>query len=162
MTTYAEQIAFEKQKIAMFQSKIEQCEKRILSLNFLMEDSNDDLDAMASYIITASSNVRTTYSPPTGVKNKNDTEEVRSPRKRLANNTIKLLMKIGKEGIDLKDLVKYARENNLDMTDQNIRNFAMIYRRQYGYIENPRKGFYRLTDAGNAAIESIKSESLDV
>lgn len=147
MTSYAEQIIVEKQKIAMFQGKIEQCQKRILSLEFLMADSDDELDALASNMITASTS---NYETATVLS-----AEVRHPKKRLADNTIKLLKKIGKDGIDLRDLVKYATINNLGMTDQNIRNLAMIYRKQYGFIENPRKGFYRLTEIGLSAVEAL-------
>lgn len=160
MTSYAEQIAIEKQKIAMFQSKIEQCQKRILSLEFLMADSDDALDAFASGMITAStpSHVAASSVPHQLGDNKikaDDNEYIRTPKKRLAENTIKLLKQIGIDGKELKDLAMYSKENNLGMTDQNIRNFAMIYRKQYGFIENPRKGFYRLTEVGRNAIEAL-------
>jgi hypothetical protein len=159
MTSYLDQIAVEKQKIDMFQGKIDQCKKRIASLEFLMGDSDDALDALASNMITATTHDVAPIPLASAVAGKeiqpSVAHDVREPKKRLADNTVKLLKLIGKEGKELKELVDYSMKNNLNMRDQNIRNFAMIYRKQYGYIENPRKGFYRLTEAGQNAVETL-------
>lgn len=147
MTTYSEQIAIEKQKIEMFQSKIEQCKKRISSLEFLMEDSGDELDALASNMITATTSEQAVHTPSHFV--------VRTPKKRLGPKAIKLLKYIGSEGKELKELVVFAKENNMNLNDGNLRNFAMIYRKNYGYLESPHSGFYRLTKVGKNAIAAL-------
>jgi hypothetical protein len=145
MSHLLEQIAVEKQRITVFEAKIAHCRKRIESLEYLIQDSDDELDTLASsssakYKATAKQNLKAGDSTDGYVRSKP-----------LGESQLKLLRFLGKEGKSLKDMVAFAKSHNLDMTDQNVRNFAMIYRKKYGYIESPHMAFYRLTSSGEKA-----------
>ena len=156
MSQYAEQIEIEAQKIALYKTKIEQCQKRIESLKFLMTDSEDALDSLTSNMIGAASKLPATDTSSQRIKSletlPNKQESTRKPGKSLSQKAIAILKFIGIDGKTLSQIIEYANLINLGMTDGNIRNFAMIYRKDFGYLENPQRGFYRLTEKGLDAI----------
>ena len=147
MSHLKEQIAIEKQRIAVFEAKIEHCKKRIASLEFLIQDSDDELDTLATNSVTKNKATVT----KNGSTDDNTDGYVRS--KPIGENQLKLLRFIGKEGKSLKDIMVFSEEKNLDITDQNIRNFCVIYKKKYGYIESPHMAFYRLTSSGEKAAQ---------
>lgn len=150
MSHLHEQIAIERQRIAVFEAKIANCKKRIESLEFLIRDSDDELDTLASN--TANINSRHGGQITHGVG-----EAKSSTRKRpIGEEQLKLLKFIGSDGKALKDLVVFSKEKNLGMNDTYLRNFASIYRKRYGLLESPHTGFYRLTVAGQNAVNSAK------
>lgn len=144
MSHLLEQIAVEQQRIAVFEAKIANCKKRIESLEYLLQDSDDELDTLAS--ISSVTGI-----PVTPQKNAKTGGYVRT--KPMGEKQRRLLKFIGKDGKALKEMFDFANANNLGMTPQNIRNFAMIYRKRYGYIESPHTGFYRITESGINAIK---------
>jgi hypothetical protein len=142
MSHLLEQIAVEKDRISVFEKKIEHCKKRIEYLEFLIQDSVDELDTLASSSVAKN---KATVKQKVNVVDNAD-GYVRS--KPIGENQLNLLRFIGKEGKSLKDMVEFAKTNKLNMADPNVRNFAMIYRKKYGYIESPYMAFYRLTESG--------------
>jgi len=146
MSYLQEQIAVEKQRITVYEAKIEKCKKRIESLEFLMQDSDDELDILAANTATVKPMIPSQSSNEVNVMTGNR-------RRAIGGNQLALLRFIGTEGKTLKDMVAFSNENNFGMDDQNLRNFAMIYRRRYKLLENPHPGFYRLTIAGQDAIK---------
>lgn len=143
MSHLQDQIKIEQQRIAVFEAKIAHCKKRIESLEFLIRDSDDEMDTLASSAVIVSQQKPSGSAGVTG-----------GSRKRPINEkSKKLLQYIGKEGKATKQLVAFSDEQKLELSDQNIRNFAMIFRKRYGLLESPHPGFYRLTEAGQNAIK---------
>lgn len=147
MSYFIEQIAVERQRIAVFESKIEKCKKRIESLEFLIQDSEDELDTLAS-------NTSIDTNKNTAKVSSNQSEGSYVRKKPINSNTLTLLRFIGTDGKSIKDMVAYAKTHNLGLSDQNIRNFAMKYRKLYCLLDNPHTGFYRLNSDGVNAIKA--------
>lgn len=148
MSHLQDQIEIEKQRIAVFEAKIANCKKRIQSLEFLIHDSADELDTLASSTATIS----TIHSGQLSIGG-NSGSAVGARKRAIGTEQIKLLKFIGPDGKQLKELIAFSKENGLDMNDTYLRNFASIYRKRYGLLENPHPGFYRLTEAGQNAIK---------
>jgi len=147
MSHLHEQIAIEKQRIAVFEAKIANCKKRIESLEFLILDADDELDTLASNTAKIGSHhdAQTTYGMA---------ESKSGTRKRpIGEAQLALLKFIGSDGKALKELVAFSKEKNLGMNDTYLRNFASIYRNRYGLLDSPHMGFYKLTEAGKNAIK---------
>ena len=146
MSYLQDQIAVEKQRIAVFESKIDQCKKRIASLEYLLQDSSDELDTLASN--TVPTNISAAMQGSVTL-----TADAYVRTKPIADKQLRLLKFIGKEGKKLKEMIEFSNLNNLDMTPENIRNFVVVYKKRYGLIESPHSGFYQLTKTGINAIE---------
>lgn len=146
MSYLTEQIELEKKKIALFQAGIENCNKRIKKLESLEE--GDELDTFVSSMISTplqlSNNDKT---------NVDENTAMRIPKKRIADKTITILRHFGKEGKSLKDTVAYSIANKIGLNENNIRNLAMIYKNDFGYLESPSRGFYKLTELGQNAVK---------
>lgn len=164
MPNYDQEISIERQRIAVFVAKLDQCRQRLASLEYLKSNAEDALDTWASNIIETGAQISADYqvalSKTTTLKGSNSVQVNHSSvgaitvmRKKLSEKALKLLSYIGKEGKSLQQLAEFVGRNDLDMTNQNIRNFAMVYRKNFHYIENPRVGFYRLTDLGEEVIQ---------
>lgn len=174
MPNYEEEISLERQKIALFLAKLDQCKQRLASLEFLKSNAEDSLDAWASKIIKNEMPDLTEYQAALATtitlevsnslqKNYISAGAITISRKKLGKKALTFLSYIGKEGKSLQHLSEFAKKNELGMTNQNIRNFAMVYRKNFQYIESPRVGFYRLTDLGYEVVQKqileLKSET---
>lgn len=135
----------------MFQAQIDKCLKRIESLRFLSQDSPDELDTLATSMLGISSD---SILPSKSTQNEKIEFEPR--RKRFTDKSLKILKFIGREGKSLRELVTFCQENAMNMTDANLRNFAMQYR-GYGLIDSETKGFYKLTEFG---MESVQKQEI--
>lgn len=153
MSGYAEDYAKEEQLYTLYMRKAEHHKKRMESIKYLMDGSVDELDAAAASMLIENAGIGAT-------SGKGDVREAtyraaiddQYPKKRMSDKTIQLFQFIGLEGKALPKLTNFADEKALGWKDHNIRNMMMQYRKNYGFIESPRNGFYQLTQKGLDAI----------
>jgi hypothetical protein len=175
MSIYEEKISLERKKISFFQSKIEQCNKRIASLEFLQNSIDDAWDTLASGIVETLPKQKVTTETEDEIdkidaQSSNLGKDLLSnfesmqpafthPRLGIRDRSRVILDFIGRAGKSLQEIEAFAERSGFKMTNQGIRNFAMIQRKNFGYLESSKKGFYSLTDRGERAIrEQIESQ----
>ena len=146
MSYLTEQIELEKKKIELLKEAIDNCYKRISKLESL--DKGDKLDAFVSSMIRTNSQAIVNEKSIIG-----EIEPIRSPGKRIADKTKAILKFFGSEGRYIKDAVDYSNANNIGLNENSIRNLAMTYRKDFGYLESTGRGFYRLTELGQEAVK---------
>lgn len=67
---------------------------------------------------------------------------------------------LGEEGKTFPQVEAFLSAGGASMTPGAARTGLMNYRKDFGFVENPRKGFYRATKKGLDAIEAQKGEGL--
>ena len=61
---------------------------------------------------------------------------------------------IGLEGKSYEDVRLYIHDRDLKISEGAVRTALMNYRKDNGFIENPKKGFYRTTERAMRFIEA--------
>lgn len=79
--------------------------------------------------------------------------------KRLPSNWKMLLQFIGADGKNAEQVRAFAKQHDL-MTWDTARAGLMNYRRDFGLLEPTKRGFYKLSQKGLAAITATEDESL--
>jgi|GEM_PF-3949145 len=69
----------------------------------------------------------------------------RFPR-RIPYNWVSLLTFIGRDGKTLAEVEKFVEAHAFKMKAGSVRTGLMNYRKDFGFVENPRAGFYVATD----------------
>lgn len=150
--SYASLIRQEEAKVALLRAKIAECERRIEVLRSLL--SSDDLDA---YLQKSVSSEGTGTAPwpfaqpvPTstsaGFGQPSAGQPFVEPRRRLSEDVVGLLRHIGAAGKTLDELEEYCRVWGLSHDRAAIRSLMSSYRIRHGFIDNPKNGFFRLTE----------------
>lgn len=160
MENYADVIARERQKIELLRKKIRECETRIASLTG--SDSLDDL--LEKELLAQQSPAAEQKASPQPARapavSELAAEETRERTKRLTDKWVRVLQYIGKEGKAFPQLSQFVAENGIGLTDGALRTGLMNLRKENGYVGNPRKGVYFVTDAALEAIEAKKRRDL--
>lgn len=84
---------------------------------------------------------------------------VRSPRQ-LPQSWVSILTFLGPEGKTNAEVVEFIARENLKITPEAVRAGLMNYRRDFGMVENPKRGFYRATEKALQMIKTQTNESL--
>ncbi len=83
----------------------------------------------------------------------------RKPRQ-LPEKWVKILSFIGADGKTYDQVKEFVTGEGLDISPDAVRTGLMNYRREYGLVENPRRGFYRATEGAFEVIRAQENESL--
>ncbi|MHB1993439.1 hypothetical protein [Metallibacterium scheffleri] len=153
MQPFQEQIDRERQKIAFLQKKIEECQGRIVALMSLGAD--DEIDRLMDKAHAAPIAIEFSHAHMTM---RGDTDKER--RKRIPPNWVALIDFLGENGKTFRQVEEFLGSGGASMTPGAARTGLMNYRKEFGFVENPRKGFYKATRKGLEAIEAQKKESL--
>lgn len=84
---------------------------------------------------------------------------VRRPRQ-LPPRWVEILDFIGKDGRTYPEVRNFIETKGLGISPDAVRTGLMNYRRDFGLVENPKRGFYRLSEAGIELVAANKNESL--
>lgn len=79
--------------------------------------------------------------------------------RRVPPNWVKLLTFIGKDGKTLGQVEAFIKEHSLPLSNGAARTGLMNYRKEHGFVDSPKKGFYMATDKALEAIASQEGES---
>lgn len=82
---------------------------------------------------------------------------LRTPKK-IPSNWVQLFKFIGEGGKSYKQLLPFMAAADLKITPDAVRTGLMNYRRNFGMIENPSKGFYVVTPRGMSIIAKQEGE----
>ncbi|EWS54453.1 MULTISPECIES: hypothetical protein [unclassified Methylibium] len=82
----------------------------------------------------------------------------RRPRQ-IAPNWVRILGFIGREGKTYTEVREFIAKENLAISPEAARTALMNYRKDFGLVENPKRGFYIATERALAIIEAQKNES---
>ncbi len=81
------------------------------------------------------------------------------PIRPVSDNWAQVLQFIGTKGAALTDVYEFVKKIGSPLTQDTLRGGLMNYRKQLGYIANPRRGFYVLTSRGLEALRSQTSNA---
>jgi hypothetical protein len=83
--------------------------------------------------------------------------KLRNPR-RVPPQWVKLLRYIGREGKFYDQVVDFIGKSGISITAGAARTQLMNYRKDYGFVENPKKGFYVATEKALSFIQAQEGE----
>jgi hypothetical protein len=86
----------------------------------------------------------------------NWTREVR----RLSPKWAAVIEYIGPQGKSLREVLRFVESNGLQLSPDTVRAGLMNYRRDFGLLENPKRGRYIATQKALDIIAATKDESL--
>lgn len=154
MQSFHDQIDRERRKIALLKVKIADCEARITALLSVQEE--DELDRILDKELLASSEPLQDIAKPSQESRVDDKQRV----KRVPENWVALINFLGEEGKSSAEVAGFLAAGGAKMTPAAARTGLMNYRKDFGFVESPRKGFYKATKKGLEAVGASKSESL--
>ena len=154
MHPFQDQIERDRRKIALLKGKITECEARITALLSMREE--DDLDRILDRELLASNEA-----PPQDIgKPKDHRGDDKQRVKRIPENWVALISFLGEEGKSSTEVEAFLAAGGAKMTPGAARTGLMNYRREFGFVDNPKKGFYKATQKGLEAVGASKNESL--
>lgn len=161
---YDDLIEGERRKAAWLRERLSEIERRIETLVRMKDDPVARLmEAAGTTVVpdrSASEGAKTAvHEAPAGALTPAPVTSARLRRNRLPEKWVRIFTFIGRDGKAFADIGAFITEAGLGMSHGSVRTGLMNYRRGYGFIENPRPGFYRVTDAAMAAIATQKGES---
>jgi len=152
MDPFKDQIERERRKITLLKGKITECEARISALLSMREE--DDLDRILDKELMASNE------SPKGIATaQEDSGDDKQRVKRIPENWVALISFLGEEGKSFAEVEGFLSAGGAQMTPGAARTGLMNYRREFGFVENPRKGFYKATQKGLEAAEASKAKA---
>ena len=83
--------------------------------------------------------------------------ELRRPR-RIPRNWVRLLRFIGPDGKTYDQVTAFIAESKFAITPGAARTQLMNYRKDFGFIENPSKGFYKATERALGFLDTQEGE----
>lgn len=150
MNPYVALIQQEEQKLELLKLKVQQCENRIATLRSLVDA--DGVDEALSKQLGQAREVK----KPKGEKPK----AIPSGSLRVRSDSVALtiLPYVGADGKTLSEIDHYMNiEQSKEVHKGSLRTALMNLRVKHGLIENPRKGFYKLSEAGLLWLEEYNS-----
>ena len=153
MHPFQDQIDRERRKIALLKGKIAECESRVTALLSMSED--DELDKL----LDKEMEPPTANVSMTAVTEESFSED-RKRHKRIPPNWVALITYLGEQGKSFRQVEAFLASGGASMSPGAARTGLMNYRRDFGFVESPRLGFYKATSKGLEAIEAQKEESL--
>jgi len=157
MHPFQAQIDRETAKVKLLRGKIEECEKRIAMLRSMRED--DALDKLLDQELRTTA--PTAPTPVTQPQAPAD-NEIKPRRKPIPENWSKLLAFIGEDGKSSDQVRAFLTDSPIGITPDASRTGLMNFRKEYGFVDSPRRGFYKLSPLGAEAIRAQQSESPDI
>lgn len=180
MNTYQPEIDLERKKIALLQDKIAECERRIAMLESL--GAKDQLDQLLESDIGAPpqppaqqgmrlipgetpsatqprASISTRAPWPVGSLTDALAQPTKEKRKRIPEKWITIFHFIGEDGKTFRELEAFLTERAIDLSPGAARTALMNYRKEFGFIDNPRKGFYRTTEKLRQVLSAQEDES---
>lgn len=145
MNPYAELIAKEKVKLELLRKKVAACEQLIAALS---GTDTDDIDvAIAKQIGQSPSTLGVqekamSVSPPS----------ISGMRVRKDSTAPMVLQYLGKDGKSLDEIAAHMESIGKPTSRGSLRTMLMNLRVNNGFVDNPSKGFYKLSEAGAKAI----------
>jgi hypothetical protein len=85
-------------------------------------------------------------------------QQPRLPRK-VPANWVSLLRFLGRDGKTYEDVKLYIRDRGIPLTEGAARTQLMAYRKDFGFVENPKKGFYKATERALSFIDKQEGGS---
>jgi hypothetical protein len=85
----------------------------------------------------------------------------RLPR-RVPPTWIRVLRFLGQDGKSYDEVIAFIEANGLSLTPGAARTQLMNYRKEFGFIENPRKGFYKATERALAFLNEQEGKGAAV
>ena len=146
----------ERRKLSLLRSKLAEQERRVQTLE-AMDD--DPFDALLERELSTLE-----VKPPTPLPVAAETpkpaqalvqtpvlaspaswgQQLRYPR-RVPPHWVQLLTFISLEGKTYEQVIAFVAENKMAISEGAVRAQLMNYRKDFGFVENPRKGFYLAT-----------------
>jgi hypothetical protein len=173
MNETAALIERERRKLAWLRDKVVEQEKRVSALALLTAD--DPLDEMFDREVgTPPSAKPSVVAPLAGQALTASTAPVAYPQtlawltpggarfrtpRRLPENWVTMFEFIGTGGKSLKSIESFIQAGSVTLTPGAARAGLMHYRKEFGLIASPQKGFYQVTERGIKLLESLKDES---
>ena len=162
----------ERRKLDWLREKVTEQERRLRALEELKDDPLDEMferelaaadpvhtSAQASGTAPA---MMTSPAPSTHLERLlrpiDVTAWVRVPR-RFAPNWVQLLKFIGPEGKTYAQVKQFLTATGLPIKPDAVRAGLMNYRKEFGLVENPKKGFYVVTEKALEMIRAQEGES---
>lgn len=145
MNPYAELIAKEEAKLVLLRKKVAACEQLIAALR---GTDTDDIDAAIAKQIGQS------YAAPEGRSKdgKVSAPSVSGMRIRKDSSAPSVLQYLGKEGKGLDDIESHMKSIGRPVNRGALRTMLMNLRVINGFVDSPKQGFYKLSEAGAKAI----------
>lgn len=177
MSLRAKMLQHERKKLDLLRQRVAQQEQHVLFLESLKDDPLDQLleselaAALEPREQTPAMEVQTPADEQVAVQEAPMPvapsplapvfqwgQQQRAPR-RVPGTWVSLLRFIGREGKSYDDVKLYIKDRGLPITEGAARTQLMAYRKQFGFVENPRKGFYVATDRALSFIEEQEKKS---
>lgn len=173
MSHRTELLEHERRKLSLLRNKLVEQEQRVKVLEQMQDDpldavldrelAQDNSNQQAAAAAAAQAPIEP---PPQAVEVPQRVEAFpaggfvwqRVPR-RIPPQWAQLLAFIGSEGKTFTEVEAFIKEAQLPMTPGAARTGLMNYRKDFGFVENPRKGFYKTTDKAMAFMQARKDES---
>ena len=143
MNPYAELIITEKAKLELLQKKVAACEQRIAALSGIDDDDIDVAIAKQMGENLSVHDVQPKTTPLPSIKGMRVRKDSVSPL---------VLQCLGRDGKSLSQIESYMASIGKPVTRGTLRTMLMNLRVNNGFVENPSKGFYKLSDLGVKAI----------
>lgn len=171
MSHRTELLEHERRKLLLLRNKLAEQEQRVKVLEQMQDDPLDEV--LDRELAQDAGTKRTPAPAPAPIDQSSGADELprraesllppafawqRVPR-RMPPQWARLLTFIGSEGKTFTEVEAFIKEAPLAMTPGAARTGLMNYRKDFGFVENPRKGFYKTTDKALAFIEARKDES---
>jgi hypothetical protein len=165
----------ERRKLNWLRQKVEEQARRVQALEAMQDDPLDEMferDTAGAPSTAPADQVRqervsqtdrsteqpaqrtTTTAFPTGTY----ASWQRLP-KRLPPHWVHLFEFIGREGKTSAEVLEFIKSREFKISGEAVRTALMNYRREFGLVENPRRGFYQMTEKGMEFVQAHKEES---
>jgi hypothetical protein len=170
MSHRTELLEHERRKLSLLRNKLAEQEQRVKVLEQMVDDPLDEIleREMASAASARQEEPGAVLSQDRG-ENETTRSSALSPPplasfwhripRRMPAQWVRLLTFIGNDGKTFAEVETFIKNAGLAMTPGAARTGLMNYRKDFGFVENPRKGFYKTTDKCTAFIEALKDES---
>ena len=172
MSHRTELLELERRKLLLLRHKLVEQERRVQTLEQMQDDPLDELLERELAQATA---VQTPVQAQRGHQEEATEIDIPEPPsvpsmlpmaatwqripRRIPPQWARLLSYIGSDGKSFAEVEAFIKNEDLALTPGAARTGLMNYRKDFGFVENPRKGFYKATDKALAFIEAHKDES---
>lgn len=176
MSHRAALLDLERRKLALLRNRLEEQERRVQMLEGMTTD--DPLDALLERELAPSAAAMQTPAPLPASADDDDRDDLpetllppaplpptfswgsqpRFPRQ-VPAIWVHLLKFIGREGRTYEQVTKFIEVNKIALSPGAARTQLMNYRKEFAFVDNPRKGFYKATDRALAFIEQQEARA---
>jgi hypothetical protein len=164
----------ERRKLLWIKDKLDQQQRRVDALEALQNDPLDEMfDRENSTDVPLSALPPSTPSsePKSGSQQTKQVPDmvpllgkyfsvpwIRRP-KQLPEKWVRIFDFIGREGKNYTEVKAFIKREGLAISPDAVRTGLMNYRKEFGLVENPKRGQYNLSEHGADVIAGLKNES---